>query len=291
MNVEEMNLLVLEKYSALLSRCPTLINAQDVQDVAACGVKQDEAMLMLLAAACDLADDRSIIERYFKPSLKRLDAQALRCNPYWTTIRFPEAKLDIWEMTHLSYAPYELFVRDDLLFLPDGREIPRLGYFDEAVRYPAVLQDGHVWMTVTPNEIATMEKPLARAHGHAVTMGLGLGYYAFCASEKPEVDTLTIVERDESVIALFKAHILPQFPHKEKVRIVQGDAFAYAAEELTQTDADHVFIDLWHDVSDGAEMYLRMKAIQMRRFHGSTSFDYWIEPSICSFLNGISKED
>lgn len=289
MNVEEMNLRVLEAYSALLTRSPAFISAQDVREVAACGVDQDEAVLMLLAAACGFDGDREAVERYLRPSLERLDAKAFMLNPYLQTIRFPEAKQGGWEMTQLEYAPYELFVRDDLLILEGGREIPRLGYFTGAVRYPAVLQDGREWMTVTPNEIATMEGAISRAHGRAVAMGLGLGYYAFRASEKPEVENITVVERDESVISLFETNILPQFPHRGKVRIVQSDAFAFAEGPLAETDADHVFVDLWHDVSDGAEMYLRMKAIEKKRFGGQIKFDYWIEPSIRSFLRGVTR--
>ena len=284
----EMNLLALERMSGYLRRHPRLITEADVREVMALGVGQEEAVYLLLCAACDVdasrsAQERELAQRYFRPSLRRLDAQAYRSNPYLRAIRFPQAAQGRWRMTQMTYAPYELFVRDDLLLPGDGREIPQLGYFPEPFTYPAVLEDGREWMTVTPNEVETMRPALAQARGHVVAFGLGLGYFAFMASEKADVSRVTVIERDAEVIGLFERHLLPQFPRREKVRIVQADAFDYARTSLAQ--ADFAFVDLWHDVSDGAPLYLRMKALEAHAPH--TRFAYWIEPSIRSFLQGV----
>ena len=188
----------------------------------------------------------------------------------------------------MKYQPYELFVRDELLMMPDGREIPRLGYFDRETAYPAVLEDGREWMTVTPNEIATMEEAVRRANGHVVAMGLGLGYFAFRASEKPEVARVTVVEHDPDVIALFQEELLPQFPNGEKITVVQDDAFTFAEKRLPDFGADFVFVDLWHDTADGAEMYLRIKKFERRT---GAPFAYWIEPSIVALIRGLAHDD
>lgn len=289
----ELNLSALEKISDYLTRHSRFITEQDVREITAVGVSEAEAMLLLLCAATGVEEERSAMERelargYFALGLKRLDAAQLADNPYMRMIRFPEAKLGRWQMTRLRYAPYELFVRDDLMILPDGREIPQLGYFAEAFAYPAVLQDGREWMTVTPNEIATMEAAIAAAHGHVCAMGLGLGYFAFMVSEKETVSRVTVVERDEQAICLFEAHILPQFPHKEKIRIVHADAFDYVKTSMAGEDADFAFVDLWHDVADGAQLYMKMKLLEP--FAPGTQFSYWIETSITSFLRGIARE-
>lgn len=282
---EEMNLTVLERFSRYLCRHSRFITAQDVAEIASCGVSREEAVRMLLAEACGFGDDRAIGETYIRPSLRALSAQAFRQNPYLRAIRFPEVQSGRWAMTHKTYAPYELFVRDDLLIEADGREIPRLGYFEEAVTYPAVLQDGREWMTVTPNEIATMQPAVDAAHGHVVAMGLGLGYFAFMAAQKESVTRVTIVERDDTVIALFRRHILPQFPHREKIEIVQADAFAFAQKALPTLHADLCFVDLWHDTLDGMPMYLRMKPLEAHA--PDTQFLYWIETSILSLIRGV----
>lgn len=286
----DMNLTVLMRISDYLTRHPRFIEAADVREMTALGVSEEQAVYLLACAALGMdeaesAAGREMARRYLLPGLCKLDARDFRKNPYMRTVRFPEAKLDRWEMTKLSYAPYELFVRDDLEIMPDGREIVRLGYFDEPFVYPAILQDGREWMTITPNEIATMADAIAKAHGHVAAMGLGLGYYAFMVSEKEDVTYVTIVERDCKVIELFERHILPQFPHREKIGIVRADAFDYAGRQMATDEVDFAFVDLWHDVSDGAGMYLRMKLLE--RCAPKTQFAYWIETSIRSFLKGL----
>lgn len=288
MNVSEMNLRVLQIMSMALSGWARLIDAADVRTlVRDCGVEEKEAVMQLFAAQCGV-EDREKIERYFRPSIEKVDADAFGRNSYLQTVRFPKKTRGRWRLETLSYQPYELFVRDELLILPDGREIPRLGYFDRAVSYPAVLEDGREWMTVTPNEIATMEEAVRCARGHVVAMGLGLGYFAFCASEKPDVTRVTVVERDPDVIALFREEILPQFPNRAKIVIEQDDAFAFAEERLPGMDADFVFVDLWHDTADGAELYLRMKKLE--RLTGAP-FAYWVEPSIAALIRGLAHDD
>ena len=146
-------------------------------------------------------------------------------NPYYRQIRIPEAHFGNWKLTIEKYKPYEAFVCDDIRTDEELKEIPQIGFFDTEFSFPAVMEDGQEWMAIKPNEIETMRQPIARAAGQVVAFGLGMGYYAFMVSEKPEVKTLTIVERDENVIALFREHILPQFPKKEKIDIVLARCF------------------------------------------------------------------
>ena len=287
--VSELNLQAIELMSGYLTQHPRFITARDVEEGAACGVAREEAVVQLLCAACGLDArrplDRRMIEQFVRPSLARLEPEPLLQNPYMRCIRFPQAVQGRWEMTRMAYEPYELFVRDDLLCLPDGREIPRLGYFDRRFAYPAVLEGGREWMTVTPNEVATMAPALSQVRGRVAVMGLGLGYFAFMASEKNDVRAVTVVERDADVIALFERHLLPQFAHREKVRLVRADAFDLAQAGLDGFDC--AFVDLWHDVSDGAPMYLRMKALEARS--PGVRFFYWIETSIRCFLQSLGK--
>lgn len=288
MNVWDMNLRVLQIMSMALSGWARQIDAADVRTlVRDCGVSEREAVIQLFAAQCGV-EDREKIERYFRPSIEKVDADAFGRNPYLQTVRFPQKTRGRWKLDTLHYRPYELFVRGELMVMPDGREIPRLGYFDRETAYPAVLEDGREWMTVTPNEIATMEEAVRRAHGHVVAMGLGLGYFAFRASEKPEVTRVTVVERDPNAIALFEEELLPQFPNGAKIAVVRDDAFAFAEKRLPELRADFVFVDIWHDTADGAVLYLRMKKLERRT---DAPFAYWIEPSIVALIRGLAHDD
>lgn len=44
------------------------------------------------------------------------------------------------------------------------------------------------------------------------------------ASLKADVESITIVEREQSVIDLFTSFILPQFKTKDKITVIKDDA-------------------------------------------------------------------
>lgn len=281
----ETNLRALEYFSGYLNLCPRYVKAGDVQSlVRECGVDEETAVRLLVAAACGV-EDRALEERYFRPAIHRLDAAVCRGDPYYQAIRLPETARGDWRMGYKTIEAYEAFTADDLLCLPDGREIPQIGFFSEPFRAPMVEENGREWMTVTPSEINTMTADVRAARGKVAVFGLGLGYYAFMAARKPEVSHVVVVEREKSVISLFHEFLLPQFPQAAKVEVVQADAFAYA-ETMGRERFDLAYVDIWHDVLDGVPMYLRMKRLEAHS--PGTEFRYWIEPSMLAWLRGMA---
>lgn len=178
--------------------------------------------------------------------------------------------------------PFEAFVCNDFVVLPDGRMIPQIGFFSESYPFPAVLENGREWMTLQPNEMVTTTPAVMAAHGRVLTFGLGLGYFAYHAAEKEDVSSVTVVDASADVIDLFRTHILPQFPHKEKIHLVHEDAFAFADTKMAG-NFDFVFADIWHDAGDGKELYLRMKTYEEK--HPDITFTYWLEETIRCYLN------
>lgn len=251
------------------------------------GLSSEFCYKLLLAGFCGLDTERSVEDKelfrgYFDKSVHELSAAAYRTDPYYAGIRIPRISFGDWELYEEIYAPFEAFVCRDLTLTPEMIEIPHIGYFPEEFRFPAVMQNGREWMAVKPNEIETMRIPLETVRGRVATLGLGLGYFAFMASEKNDVEHITVVERDRKVIELFKRYILPQFPHDEKVEVVARDAFDYTERALPHGDFDYLFADLWHDASDGLDMYLRLKRLE--HLTPRTRFLYWVEPSLLSAL-------
>ncbi len=239
-------------------------------------------------------EDRFLEEQYLQMGIRRMDPAPYRDNPFYRGIRIPEAAEGGWKLAWQSYAPYELFLRDDLVLTADLRQIPALGYFAEPFRYPSVLQDGREWMSIKPSEIESSQAAVDAAFGRVVTFGLGLGYFAFMASEKPEVTSVTVVEREQSVIDLFERHILPQFPQRSKIKVVEADAFDYLEHTMAAAQPDFVFMDIWHDIADGTPLYVRAKQYESR--FPRTRFTYWIERSLrCALVNqlerSLSQED
>lgn len=115
-----------------------------------------------------------------------------------------------------------------------------------------------------------------------ITHCLGLGYYAYMVSEKENVDQVTVVESNENVIRLLKKYVLPQFTDKEKIRIICVYAFHYAETDMQKEKYDFVFSDLWHDVGNGIELYLKMK--EYEKLSLNMTYSYWIEKSILCYL-------
>ena len=74
---------------------------------------------------------------------------------------------------------------------------------------------------------------------------------------------------------------MPQFPHREKITVIETDAIAYL-QTLSQDAFDTVFADLWRDQSDGLELYLAICRIEKQR--GLRNVDYWIESTLLSSL-------
>ena len=189
-----------------------------------------------MAGFCGISEDDTTINEYFHDSVHCLETRKYRDNPYLKNIKFPDTATRHWKFTHYSYRPYEAFICNDIDIDKNLREVPQIGFFRERFAYPAVEQDGREWMAVKPSEIETMRAPIEEATGRVVTFGLGLGYFAYMVSEKPDVTSLDIVERSEEATALFERHILPQFPNKEKIRIIRSDAFGFLNENMWQDD-------------------------------------------------------
>lgn len=191
-----------------------------------------------MAGFCGIHEDDTTINGYFQEAVHLLETTKYIDNPYLKNIKFPDTATRHWKFTHYSYRPYEAFICNDIDIDKNLREVPQIGFFRERFAYPAVEQDGREWMAVKPSEIETMRAPIEEATGRVVTFGLGLGYFAYMVSEKPDVTSLDIVERSEEAISLFERHILPQFPNKEKIRIIRSDAFGFLNENIWQ-DARH----------------------------------------------------
>ena len=170
----------------------------------------------------------------------------------------------------------------DLSVKENFREIPCIGFFEESFRFPVIYEEGREWMSVKTNEVETMRPAIEAVRGRVVVFGLGIGYFTFMVSEKDDVEEVTVVERDKDAVAIFRTYILPQFNHGRKVRIVIGDAFEYVRWQMAKEMYDYAFVDLWHDVSDGLGLYLKMK--KMERVSPGTVYLYWIENSLLSAI-------
>lgn len=291
----EYNFKITRLYARYLELCPELINSEMIAALTEDGaLTREEAIVAILSEAFGLdmdrsAEDRTLIRDYITPSVRMMDPKRYTENPYYKNIKIENIRDGRWEYRLESYPAYRGVICHDMMLLEDFREVPPLGFFPEKFDFPAVLEDGNEWMTLTPVDLDTSDEAIEAARGKVVTFGLGLGYYAYMCSEKPEVESITVVERSPDVIRLFKTHILPQFSHPEKVRIIEADAFEYAEHTMPSENYELAFVDTWRDASDGTPMYERMKALEA--LSPNTKFLYWIENFLISRRRAVCISD
>ena len=285
------NFKITRLFAEYLERYPEIITKEMVDTLTEGGeITREEALVALLSEIFALdfekSEDRVLIRDYLTPAVRILDKKKYECNPYYKNIKLDNLKSGNWEIRWEEYAPYRAVIAGDMIIRDDFSEVPPLGFFPDGFRFPAVLEGGNEWMTLTPVDLDTCKEAIKAAHGKVVTFGLGLGYYAYMASEKSEVESVTVVELSSEVIKLFSEHILPQMPNREKIKIVNADAFEYAERVMPNEKFNYAFVDTWRDASDGAPMYEKMKKLE--HLSPETEFSYWIESFLRSRIRALT---
>lgn len=276
-----MNYSLMERLSILLNEYPDYIDENMINTVNDKNLlTNEETVRIIVAALFEIDNDKKIMTDYLQHMFQELNIGDYLNNPYIKNIKLTNIKRDNWEIKELLYKPFELFVYDDLKTI-NSNVIPSVGFFSEEYQYSAIMENNRIWMLITPNEINTMKKPIEKSFGKVLTIGLGMGYFAYMASLKENVESITIVENNKTVISIFESFILPQFKNKDKIKIIQDEALHYL--ENNELSFDYIFVDIWHDPSDGCKLYKKFKSLEQP----GIVYDYWIEDTIKFYLDDI----
>lgn len=250
----------------------------------------DKIMMMLMVEgmiAPYIGNDARMFDFFMNSLLNEgrvFDVSEIQDNPYVKDIDFKDRRSGDFEFRYHSFMPYELDIYDiPKKIIEYDVDIPRISCFTEKVEYPVIFQNSikSTWMSVSPNEINTMKQPIRNAKGKVLTLGCGMGYFAYMASLKADVESITIVEREQSVIDLFTSFILPQFKTKDKITVIKDDAIEYMMN-LEDGLYDYCFADIWIGVMD-FEPYIKTKEI-CKRFR-KMKMEYWIEDAFGILLS------
>lgn len=241
---------------------------------------------LMLDRLCDIweidpenEENYLIYQTHIASNVFLADENEFKNNPYYKTIKPQLVKYKNYQLTYDHYTPYELFSYDDIKVDEDYSEQTKIAYFKNEFNFLVLNYKDVTWMSITPNEIKTMEPEIKKAHGDTIVFGLGLGYFAFMTSSKEEVKSVTIIENDVNIINIFKENILPLFPHKEKIKIIQKDALEVIKSPLPY---DFAFVDLWHSVEDGLDFFLKFK--EQEKSNPRLEFTYWLNNSFYALL-------
>ena len=266
---------LLTRLSEYIAFTPDAITPAEVHAMTGMGHSPEEAYLTLLADLLGLEAPGPLNRMVTRHDPARYEADA-----YFQAVKPAIGVAAGVDLVYERIKPMELFVADDFRRDESGRILPRLGWFDRTFTFPAIREDDQVWMTVTPNEINTIQPAVGESRGRVLTCGLGLGYYAFHCLLKDEVESVTVVEKSPAVIDVFMRRLLPFFPRQEDLHIIQADAFAYAENVMPRKGFDTVFTDLWRDVMDGVPLYQQMKALEVP----GPRYLYWMEETLRCYM-------
>lgn len=110
---------------------------------------------------------------------------------------------------------------------------------------PTLIRDGRVWMSASPMELESQAPHVEAAVGDVVILGLGLGVLAYNLMQKPEVTSVTAIEKDAELIEHFPEFSMnARWPNLSKLHIIHADALTWKGR------AETVLADIWSGVGD-----------------------------------------
>lgn len=284
MNVMKLNLneLDLEKLYHLfdtkeinISIADMLLNAYEAKDVFHQGNIYNQ-----LVKYWNVKEDKKIVDKWVRKSIKEIDYRYFFNNDYYQSVKPLPYKYKDYSLKYDFYEPYQIIPFDEIkVDSKDYKEVTPIAYFPQQVPFLSLSYKNEVWMSITPNEIETMQPAIDRARGNVLVMGLGLGYYPYMISLLKQVKHIYVLEIDKNIIDIFNKCIFPHFPHQNKIHIIHGDAIEYLKDNPIHFDT--TFVDIWHNPIDGLPLYLKIK--QLEKDHPSNYF-YWLEESIIALI-------
>lgn len=110
--------------------------------------------------------------------------------------------------------------------------------------YIRLVHDGECVMSDTGMEKRTNLKFCSKAHGDIIIGGLGIGMIIMAIQDKPEVRSITVIEKNQEVIDL----VTSQIELNDKVKIVHADVFDWYPEKGVKYDMS--YMDIWNCVNE-----------------------------------------
>lgn len=140
-------------------------------------------------------------------------------------------------------------------------------------KYIELLHNGECVMSDTNMEKRTNSDFCINAHGDIIIGGLGIGMIIMAIQDKPEVNTITVIEKNQEVIDI----VASQLNLNDKVNIICADVFEWKPERGVKYDM--AYMDIWNWINEDVykkEMqplkrkyarFLRSKKENPRRFN------------------------
>lgn len=266
----------------LLNNYSKTVQKEDIDSLTDEYIDDETAYRLLIFSMCGLDMDNQIDKEFYHNYICKMIKLENTCdylNDAYFNLQLNNINDLNVELRWDKYSPYELFVLDDIKKI-NGHIVPQLGFFKEEYRYPAIYKNNRIWMSVIPNEINTMKNDIKALKGNVVVCGLGMGYILYHLLQKNDINKIKVIEYDKDIIEFFNKYLKNQFPNISKLEIINDDALNYLKN--IPKEVDMVYVDLWHDASDGIPIYLKCKKLEKK--YKDVSFSYWIEETMKKYM-------
>lgn len=110
--------------------------------------------------------------------------------------------------------------------------------------YIRLTHNGECVMSDTSMEQRTNLRFCSKAYGDIIIGGLGIGMIVMAIQDKPEVKSITVIEKNQEVIDL----VASQLDFNEKVNIICSDVFEWKPERGVKYDM--AYMDIWNWINE-----------------------------------------
>ncbi len=204
------------------------------------------AMILSTALGFDIHKNnvhQELFHDYIEPSFSQLMAKDFADDPYLKSIKITEKKLGNFGLTTQKISACEALYFNDLHTTSEFREYPRIGFFMQEMEFPTITENGKIVSAVNPLTINSTQTAIENAHGKVLCCGLGMGYFAVIASGKKSVEKITVLEKSQDIIDIFKSEIIPQIPNAHKIEIINAEPLEAIEKTASPLPYDYIFSD------------------------------------------------
>jgi len=141
----------------------------------------------------------------------------------------------------------------------------------EDTKVMALRETGTLWMNDSSMELTAIAPAVEHAHGRVLTSGLGLGLFVALVATKPNVDSVTVIEREQKIINL----VYPQLSRRLSFEVICDDLHHYL--KRTRRKYDFMYIDIWPDILAPIREMDGVRALAEKRLRPGGEVRVWLQ--------------
>lgn len=145
-------------------------------------------------------------------------------------------------------------------------------------RYVRLYVGGELVMSDTDMELRSNLDAAIDAKGDVLIGGLGIGLVALAVAKKPNVRSVTVIEKSLDVVRLVEEPLRAQMTGNESAGFVVfvADVHTWAPDPRNIHRFDYVYLDIWSDIcADDYDDHKRLRAKYRRMLRKGGKVDSW----------------